>query len=131
VEDPSENVVYANLALGEVVAYIDPEVFFDPQGNIHVMQPIAMSTYLYSRADPGGKLLHQGIFTTFQKIPPRLAKLEDGNVIVVGGLEENPNTPREKLSDGQKIANGPVEKKTDAPDPAPDPAPGPAPSPAP
>jgi hypothetical protein len=48
VEDPSENVVYTNLSLGEVVAYVDPEVFFDPQGNLHVLQPIAMSTYLYT-----------------------------------------------------------------------------------
>ena len=115
VEDPSENIVYANLALGEVVAYIDPEVFFDPQGNIHVMQPIAMGTYLYTRADPSGKILHQGIFKTFQAIPPRLTKMEDGNIIVVGGLEENPNTPREKLSEGQKKAQGQVEKKPDAP----------------
>jgi hypothetical protein len=123
VEDPSENVVYANLSLGELVAYIDPEVFFDPQGNIHVLQPIAMGTYLYSRADPKGKILHQGIFKTFQLIRPRLTKLEDGNVIVVGGLEENPNAPRETLSEGQNQAGGQVEKKPDAP--AADPSPGP------
>ena len=129
VEDPSENVIYANLALGEVVAYIDPEVFFDPQGNVHVLQPIAMSTYLYSRADPSGKILHQGVFKTFQAIRPRLTKLEDGNVIVVGGMEENPNTPRENLSDGQKMANSQVEKKPDVPPVAPDAGPGPAPAP--
>jgi len=115
VEDPSENVVLANLALGEVVAYIDPEVFFDPQGNLHVMQPIAMGTYLYTRADASGKILHQGVFKTFQTVPPRLTKLEDGNVIVVGGLEENPNEPRETLSDGQKKVGGQVEKSPDAP----------------
>ena len=50
-----ENLVLANLALGEVVAYIAPDVFFDPQGNLHVMQPIAMGTYLYTRADPAEK----------------------------------------------------------------------------
>jgi hypothetical protein len=115
VEDPGDNIVLANLALGEVVAYIDPEVFFDPQGNLHVMQPIAMSTYLYTRADRNGKILHQGIFKTFQTIPPRLTKMEDGNVTVVGGLEEDPNTPRETLSEGQKKATGQVEKKPDAP----------------
>jgi hypothetical protein len=123
VEDPSENVVYANLALGEVVAYLDPEVFFDPQGNIHILQPIAMGTYLYSRADPKGKILHQGIFDTFQLIRPRLAKLDDGNVIVVGGQEENPNAPRETLSEGQNKANGQVEKKPDPPVVVPSPGP--------
>jgi len=115
VEDPSENIVYANLSLGEVVAYIDPEVFFDPQGNIHVMQPIAMSTYLYTRADAEGKVVHQGIFTTFQSIPPKLTKLDDGSVIIVGGLEQNPNTPRDTLSEGEKLAGGQVGAKPDAP----------------
>jgi hypothetical protein len=114
VEDPSENVVYANLSLGEVVAYIDPEVFFDPQGNLHVMQPIAMSTYLYTRADASGKIMHQGVFTTFQTIPPKLTKLDDGSVIVVGGLEENPNVPRDTLSRGEKIAKGQMNAKPDA-----------------
>ena len=116
VEDPSENIGPTPISRsGEVVAYIDPEVFFDPQGNLHVLQPIAMSTYLYTRADPSGKILHQGIFKTFQAIPPRLTKMDDGNVIVVGGLEQDPNEPRETLSEGQKKADGQVEKKPDAP----------------
>jgi hypothetical protein len=123
VEDPSDNRVLTNLSLGDVVAYIDPEVFFDPQGNLHVMQPIAMGTYLYTRADAGGKILHQGIFKTFQTIPPRLTKMEDGNVIVVGGVEEDPNTPRETLSQGQKMAKDQVEKKPDAPATGPGPGP--------
>jgi hypothetical protein len=105
VEDPTANIVLTNLALGEVVAYIDPEVFFDPQGNLHIMQPIAMSTYLYSRTDASGKIVHQGIFKTYLQNRPRLAKLEDGNVIVLGGLEQNPNAPRETLSGGQKQAD--------------------------
>jgi hypothetical protein len=104
VEVPGDNLVLTNLSLGEVVAYVDPEVFFDPQGNIHIMQPIAMSTYLYSRANPDGKVEHQGIFKSFQEVPPRLTKLADGNVIVAGGLEEDPNNQRETLSEGQRKA---------------------------
>ncbi|MCE0483511.1 MAG: hypothetical protein LV479_04650 [Methylacidiphilales bacterium] len=103
VEEPAENVVDANLSLGEIVSYVDPDVFFDPAGNIHILQPIAMGTYLYSRADVEGKVVHQAIFKTFHDIPPRLSKIEDGNVIVVGGLEENPNMPRERLHDAQGV----------------------------
>jgi hypothetical protein len=127
VEDPGQNIVYANLSLGEVVAYIDPEVFFDPQGNLHVLQPIAMGTYLYTRSDPNGKIVHQGIFKTFQAIPPRLAKMADGNVTVAGGLEEDPNMPRAKLSDGQKETIGQADRSPDLPDSA---TPAPAPEPA-
>jgi hypothetical protein len=106
VEDPDENLVLTNLALGEIVAYVDPDVFFDPQGNLHVMQPIAMGTYLYSRADATGKIVHQGIFKTYQTIRPRLSKLYDGSVIVVGGIEQNPATPVESLADGQRKGEG-------------------------
>jgi hypothetical protein len=119
VEDPSENTVLANLALGDLVAYIDPEVFFDPQGNIHVMQPIAMSTYLYTRADAEGKILHQSVFKTYLEVPPRLTKLDDGSVVVQGGMEDNSDIIRESLSQGQK--------KPDSP--APPPMPGPSDSP--
>ena len=108
VEDPGANIVLANLSLGQVVAYVDPEVFFDPQGNVHVLQPISMGTYLYSRTDQAGKVVHQGIFKTYQTVPPRLTKLDDGNVIVVGGLEENPDAPRETLSGGEKLGRRPA-----------------------
>ena len=104
VENPTENIVLTNIALGNLAAYIDPDVFFDPAGNIHIMQPVSEGTYLYSRANANGRVEHQGIFRTFQTVPPRLAKLQDGNVIVFGGLEENPANQHETLSGGQREA---------------------------
>jgi hypothetical protein len=103
VEEPDENIVDANLALGEVVAFIDPDVFFDPKGDLHILQPIALSTYLYTRTDITGKILDQRIFKTFHEIPPRLAKLEDGGIYVAGGLAEDPHAPRERLSEAQGV----------------------------
>ena len=104
VEEPSENLVYANVGLGQIEAFVDPQVFIDPQGNLHVLHLIAMSTYLYTRADPQGEILHQGVFKTFHEIPPRLKKMEDGSIYVEGGLEESPDKVRESLSDGQLAA---------------------------
>ncbi len=109
VEDPAENLVYANLGIGQLAASVDPEVLFDPQGNIHILHPTALGTYLYTRTDPNGKMLHQGIFKTqavrgpngVERIRPRLAKLNDGNATVIGGMEQNPNVHEEKLSEGQ------------------------------
>lgn len=108
VESPSENVVYANIALGEIASSTDPETFFDPSGNLHILQPVALGTYLYTRSDADGKIVHQGIFKSapmpglgLDLIPPKLAKLDDGNVFVSGGLEENRNEQHEKLSDSQ------------------------------
>ncbi len=113
VEDPADNVVLANTGLGQIEAFIDPQVFFDPQGNIHVLHLISMSTYLYTRADADGKIKHQGVFKTFQEVPPRLRQMDDGNVYVAGGLEETPDMARESLLAGQTGG------QSRAPEPAP------------
>jgi hypothetical protein len=101
VESVEGNIVYANLSLGEIASSSDPMVLFDPAGNVHLMQPISLGTYLYTRADPDGKILHQEIFKTFQQVAPRLAKLDDGNVVVDGGIAAEVSGPREKLSAAQ------------------------------
>jgi len=105
VDAPGENTIYANYALGELVSSVDPTMLFDPQGNVHVLQPTSLGTYLYSRTDPDGKVLNQRIFKTVNYVRPSLMKLDDGSVVVRGGLEEDPNAPREKLSDTQQGGN--------------------------
>jgi hypothetical protein len=107
VAAPSENTIYANYALGQLVSSVDPAMLLDPLGNVHVLQPTSMGTYLYSRTDPDGKVLDQRLFKSSVDpgsglmVGPRLAKMDDGNVIVQGGRSEN-TTPREKLSDTQQ-----------------------------
>jgi hypothetical protein len=102
VAAPSENTIYANYALGELVSSVDPTMLFDPQGDVHVLQPSALGTYLYSRTDPDGKVLDQRVFKSIEWQPrPRLVKLDDGSVIVQGGMAED-TAPREKLSDSQQ-----------------------------
>ena len=101
VEDLNANVVFANLALGDLASYCDPDVQFDPNGNLHILQPVAMSLYLYTRADPDGKILNQTMFRTYHEIRPLLHKLDDGNVVVVGGQAINEKDKRELLSNGQ------------------------------
>ena len=118
VAAPDENTIYANYALGELVSSVDPVMLFDPQGNVHVLQPASLGTYLYSRTDPDGKVLDQRIFKTVNYVRPRLVKLDDGNVIVQGGLSEDPGAQREKLSDTQQ-----GNKKIEAPIAPPDPTP--------
>jgi len=112
VEEPSDNLVYTNLSLGDMISFVDPDAFFDPQGNLHVLHNFSMGTYLYTRTNPDGKIVNQTIFKTFREVRPQLHKLADGNIVVVGGLQEDPNSPHEKLSDSQA---GQVVKKADEP----------------
>jgi hypothetical protein len=116
VMDPSLNVVYANVGLGPVEAFVDPDVFFDPQGNLHVLHTISASTYLYTRTDPEGKVVHQGVFKSFHEIRPRLTKMDDGNIGISGGVEESPETVRDQLSAGQRTGQV-MEKKPAAIEP--------------
>ena len=119
VESPEENVVYTNIALGEMVSSIDPSMYFDPLGNVHILQPVALGTYLYTRTDGTGKVLMQRIFKTYHEVPPQLAKLPDGNVTVLGGMEESPDEERDRLSDTQVGAGGAIPAPADgAPEPA-------------
>ncbi len=113
VEAPAENTVYSNYALGPLVSSVDPTMYFDPQGNVHVLQPMAQGTYLYTRADENGKLIAQRLFKSTMaddgsgmRVRPLLVKTNDGSVFVSGGTEQDPNAPHEKLSDtqhGQKM----------------------------
>ena len=96
-----------------MVASIDPTMLFDPQGNVHVLQPMAQGTYLYTRADPDGKLIAQRLFKSTladdgsgMRVRPLLTKTDDGSVLVSGGLQQDLNQRHERLSDtqqGQKI----------------------------
>ena len=45
-----------------MVSSTDPEFFFDPQGNVHILQPNTPGSYLYTRTDPDGKVLTQRPF---------------------------------------------------------------------
>ena len=130
VEAPSENVVYANIGLGELVSAVDPDMQFDPEGNVHVLQPTALGTYLYTRTNADGRVLDQRIFKAIPWQPrPLLAKLEDGSVIVQGGKQID-STPRERLSDHQRGQNvegpsAPMDGRTLSPDSPSAPAPNP------
>jgi hypothetical protein len=112
VEDPAQNIVYSTTGIGPMEAFVDPQAYFDPDGNVHILHLISMSTYLYTRADTEGKVAHQGVFKTFDEIPPRLRKMDDGSVYVAGGLEETPDMVRETLSAGQKGAHADVNSPT-------------------
>ncbi|MCE0497311.1 MAG: hypothetical protein LV481_05115 [Methylacidiphilales bacterium] len=124
VEDPADNLVYANLALGGLAAATDPGAYFDPAGNLHILQPVALGTYLYTRADPNGKIVHQAIFRSapqpgsgiVDNVPPYLMKTGDGNVIVMGGVEENPNVHRERLSESQGVKKAAAQTDASPPD---------------
>ena len=109
VEDADQNAVYANLALGNVVGGVPPQVRMDAGNNIHVLQCIMLKTYLYTRATVNGAVVHQSVFRTANEYAPRLVEMEGNAVTVAGGREQNEQNRPDRLSDGQngKIVDSP------------------------
>jgi hypothetical protein len=103
VEDVKENVVYATVPLGEVVAMTDPEAYFDKEGRWHVLHVVGTFSYRYSRLKPDGAVEFQDNYSASGNDSPKLVQLKDGSVLIQGGRAESETKPRAKLSDTQTM----------------------------
>jgi len=101
VEDETQNLVYANALLGEIVDAGIPQVFFDNSGDLHILQLNGNAIYRYNRAGPEGQILSKSVYDSVAMSQPQLVRQGDGGVLVVGGRQENDSTRRERLSDSQ------------------------------
>ncbi|HEY8965201.1 MAG TPA: hypothetical protein VIM58_02085 [Candidatus Methylacidiphilales bacterium] len=105
VEDESQNLVYTNVLLGEIVDLEVPATRFDPQGRLHVLSLAGNSLYRYSRASADGTIEAQMNYYSLRESLPHLETSNDGAVFVAGGRAENPTIQRPRLSDAQgKVA---------------------------
>ncbi|MES2309209.1 MAG: hypothetical protein V4507_10165 [Verrucomicrobiota bacterium] len=103
VEEPDENKVYATYSLGDIVSFIQPEIKFDKEGNLHVLHPKGQGVYQYSRIALSGKLEHTAEYHATSKSRPALTIGEDGLVMVQGGQSNLGQPKRTRLSQGQKL----------------------------
>ena len=101
VEDATQNLVYSNALLGEIVDVGVPQLFFDNSGQLHILQLNGNATYRYTRANADGAILSQSVYDSVALSQPQLVRQGDGGVLVVGGRQENDSTRRERLSDNQ------------------------------
>ena len=109
VENESENIVYGNALLGEIVDLEVPETKFDPSGKLHVMSLAGNTLYRYSRVGIDGNIEAQATYFSLPESRPHLETTSDGGVYVMGGREENPAIRRDRLSDGQSKVMKPAQ----------------------
>ena len=106
VEDSAQNLVYANVLLGEIVDLEVPEILFDNAGQVHILQLAGNGVYRYTRADAAGTVVSQSVYDSINQNVPHLFR-DTGGILVNGGRQENDATRRERLSDNQSRVTAP------------------------
>jgi hypothetical protein len=92
IEDKENGAVYCTHQLGRAVTTVIPDVQFDTQNHVHVLQNLAPKSYLYSHVNLSGQVLDQRIYDA-AATRPTLKRDTSGNIQVVGGLYIDPKAP--------------------------------------
>lgn len=118
VQDREKGIIYATTPLGRFVTYGTPEVEFDLQNSIHVLQNAAPKTFLHSQVDINGKVIKQQAYQV-DKVKPVLSRRPDGSVVTVGGTPFDPRAtpPTQQLP---KLHDRPVPLPTPQGKPTPE-----------
>ncbi len=84
VEDKGKGLVYSTYSLGRLIAFEEPQTEIDRGNQLHVLQSSAPRMWAYSVVGLDGKLLKHASYAQTRSAP-RLRRVADGSVSVVGG----------------------------------------------
>ena len=108
IEDVDSGTVFTTMALGRVIAGLDPEAQVDLQNNLHVLQVCKAKTLLYSCIGLNGELLFQNTYYAV-KTRPTLQRNAAGAITVVGGNLQSEGAEIDKLKKANKLSDRPVQ----------------------
>lgn len=91
VEDQDEGKIYCTTQLGRYLSSGSPEVKFDPNNNVHILQNAAPKAFLYSIFDINGKVLKQQGYQGGNTERPHLGRKPDGSIVVLDGTPYDVN----------------------------------------
>jgi hypothetical protein len=101
----SEGIVFGCYNLGRILEGYPPDAKFDSGNNLAILQATSRREYLLSRIGIGGNFVGQQVYTT-TKGTPRLRKLEDGTLQIVGATRQEP-VAKAALEDAPKLSDRP------------------------
>lgn len=98
VEDKDDGKVYCTTQLGRYITSGSPEMKFDSNNNVHILQNAAPKAFLYSIFDINGKVIKQQGYQS-GKERPRLVRKSDGSLDVADGVpyDVNAKPPEQTL----------------------------------
>ncbi|MFZ9963797.1 MAG: hypothetical protein ACO3GO_01190 [Terrimicrobiaceae bacterium] len=106
ITDPDAGVIKCTHRLGRLVSYGSPEILFDNQNQIHILQNVAPKAFLHSHIGLNGEVLERKTYQQIKKRPV-LKSSVDGKVTVIGAQEiDNSVAEQEQIT--PSISDRPV-----------------------
>lgn len=93
IEDKETGTVYCTHQLGRLLAFATPDVLFDRQNQVHVLQNIAPKSFVYSHIGLNGEILERKSYSESSS-RPKLLLGSDGHVLIMGGQLYDPSAPK-------------------------------------
>jgi hypothetical protein len=106
VEDKDTGIVYATESLGHVISMDEPQAQLDRENQLHVLHCSAPRSWAYTRIGLNGEVLARIPFLE-AKTRPRLFHSGAGEVLVKGGMSQQPAPASEKANAAPKLSDRP------------------------
>lgn len=107
VADHKTGRVLRTHHLGEALSLRQPTVALDSSLTMHVLYLATPSFWGHARVDPEGKLLENKYYRPSVAGDPRLARLENGTIQLVGGSLYDPKKEAEERARSRKASDRP------------------------
>ena len=107
VADQKTGRVLRTHHLGEAISLRQPTVALDSSLTMHVLYLATPSFWAHARIDPEGKLLDHQYYRPSLAGDPRLARLENGSIQMVGGALYDPKKEAEERAKSRKASDRP------------------------
>jgi hypothetical protein len=107
IQGQDNGSTYGCYELGPNVAEFPPDKQFDRANNLWILQLVGQRTYFLSRVSADGQFLGQSTYVS-QKSVPRLRKLPDGQLQIVGAYRQDREATRVAQQEAPKLSDRPA-----------------------
>ena len=106
VEDKDTGIVYATEPLGHIISMEEPQAQLDRENQLHILYCSAPRSWAYTRIGFNGEVLARSSFLE-AKTRPRLFHSGAGEVLVKGGLSQQPTPASAASNTAPKLSDRP------------------------
>jgi len=107
VQDEETGAVFATYSLGKVITVRDPQQMVDRENRLHILHMGAPQTYQHTIVSPTGEVIGRDVYREGGMGRPRLSPIENGDIIVLGGVSQEEEEMTNRGSNIRKLSERP------------------------